>query len=353
MIIGRTPFRISFFGGGTDYPQWFRENKGAVLSTSIDKYCYISCRFLPPFFEHKTRLVYSKMELVKSIADLEHPAAKAVIQYLGIGEGLEIHHDGDLPARSGIGSSSSFTVGLLNALTQLLGQNLSKEELARQSIYIEQEIIKENVGSQDQTSAVFGGLNLIEFLPSQKEEFDDIIVKPIAVQENIQKLESNLMLFYLGTSRLSSEIAGHFLNSIKEKKDLLKEMYQMVFEAKKIIESQNWDDDFGKLLHKSWMLKRSISPYISLSTIDIFYERALSLGALGGKLLGAGGGGFFLLYARPEIQKKILQTFSPLILHVPFKFENQGTQIIYGSSTSTHQEKRDQHEPSFNEKQYH
>lgn len=349
MIIGRTPFRISFFGGGTDYPLWYREHRGAVLSTTIDKYCYISCRPLPPFFEHKSRLVYSKVELVKDVSEFQHPAAREVIEYLGIKEGLEIHHDGDLPARSGIGSSSSFTVGLLNTLCALQGKSLSKEELARQSIFIEQELIKENVGSQDQTSVAFGGLNLIEFSPPVSG-MDEIVVTPLNHLDNVPALESHLMLFYLGTSRISSEVAKHLLDSMPSHRHSLHTLYQMVWEGKSILENKNWDANaFGQLLHESWLIKRSLSPQISLEAIDSFYQTARKLGALGGKLLGAGGGGFFMLFAPPEKHAQI-RAGLPDVLSVPFAFEQMGAQIIFGAPGANKDEKD---VPSFNEEQYH
>ena len=227
MIITRTPFRISFFGGGTDYPKWYEEHGGVVLATTIDKYCYISCRYLPPFFEHKYRVVYSRIENVAHIDDIEHPAAKAVLQYMRCSRGLEIHHDGDLPARSGLGSSSSFTVGLLNALMALQGKYIASEDLARLAIHIEQDLIKENVGSQDQISAAFGGFNRIEFHRDGTFRVDPIILH----QDRLSEFQDHLMLFFTGFSRIASEIAKSKIDNIKARTVELKRMKEIAHEA--------------------------------------------------------------------------------------------------------------------------
>ncbi|HOK57137.1 MAG TPA: kinase [bacterium] len=323
MVITRTPFRISFFGGGTDYPSWYRYNKGAVLTTSIDKYCYITCRYLPPFFEHKHRIVYSIIETVKEIDEIKHPAVRGVLKYLNIDFGVEIHHDGDLPARTGLGSSSSFTVGLLNALYALLGKMKSKEELAKEAIYVEQKILKENVGCQDQIEVAFGGLNKITFLPD-----DSFIVEPLILPPGKKEdFEKHLLLYFTGISRYASEIASEQIKNIENKKYELKILHEMVEEGIKILVGNSEIKEFGKLLDEAWRFKRSLSDKVSNPFIDEIYEKAKKAGAIGGKLLGAGGGGFMLLFAPPELHQKIKEEIKGLF--VPFKFENQGSQIIF------------------------
>jgi len=324
MIISRTPFRISFFGGGTDYPAWYREHGGAVLATTIDKYCYISCRYLPPFFEHKHRIVYSIIENVKDVNDIRHPSVKATLQFMRIKNGLEIHHDGDLPARTGLGSSSSFTVGLLHALYTLKGALPTKLQLASEATHIEQNIIKENVGSQDQISAAFGGFNLIHF-----KHDDTFEVMPLTVKKKrIEQLQSHLMLYYTGLSRYASDIAKKKIENMRKKRHELSVMRQMVDEAVAILGSDTADiTEFGKLLHESWKLKRSLADEVSTFMVDAMYEAAIESGALGGKLLGAGGGGFMIIFARPEDQPRIKKRLNGLLL-VPFRFENSGSQIL-------------------------
>lgn len=323
MIISRTPLRISFFGGGTDYPDWYRENKGAVLATTINKYCYITCRYLPPFFEHKHRIVYSHIESVKKISDIKHPSVKTCLKFLKIKEGVEIHHDGDLPARTGLGSSSSFTVGLIHALYALKGIMPTKRQLAHDAIYIEQDLIKENVGSQDQVLAAFGGFNRIEFSGDHH-----ILVKHITIgQEKLEQLQSHLMLFFTGLSRTASDIASEQINNISKKKKQLRSMYQMVDEAINILNG-NKIRNFGKLLNESWELKKSLSHKISIPHIDDIYNIARKAGAIGGKLLGAGGGGFILFFVEPKRQQ-ILKKKLENLLYVPFRFEDLGTQIIF------------------------
>lgn len=322
MIISRTPFRISFFGGGTDYPAWYRNNKGSVISATIDKYCYITCRYLPPFFEHKHRIVYSLIENVKDIAEIKHPAVKAVLEYMKIKEGIEVHHDGDLPARTGLGSSSSFTVGLLNSLYALKDTMASKEKLAKESIYIEQQILKENVGSQDQIAVSFGGLNKITFYPD-----DTFTVEPVILPvERKKELQRHLLLYFTGFSRIASEIAAEQISSMDKKKYELRIIQQMVDEAVNILASGGDIKEFGKLLDETWKLKRELTNKISNEHIDNIYEKAKKLGVIGGKLLGAGGGGFMLFFAPPEIHNKIKEEIGGLF--VPFSFENYGSQII-------------------------
>jgi len=324
MIISRTPFRMSFFGGGTDYPVWYRENSGAVISTTIDKYCYISCRYLPPFFEHKYRVSYSRIDMVREIEKISHPAVKGVFKFMDIEEGVEIHHDGDLPARTGLGSSSSFTVGLIHSLYALKGKMVTKEQLAKDAIYVEQELIKENVGSQDQVATAYGGFNRIGFFHDHS-----IDVKPIIMaSEKQNELQNNLMLCFTGFSRYASDIAKEQLKIIQKKKKELSKMHQMVDEAISILNSDSTNiEEFGKLLHESWKLKRSLTNKISNSKVDKIYDIAYSSGASGGKLLGAGGGGFMIIFARPEIQQKLKEKLKDLLI-VPFQFETMGSQII-------------------------
>ncbi len=324
MVISRTPFRISFFGGGTDYPGWVKEHGGAVLATTINKYSYLTVRYLPPFFWHKYRIVYSKNEMCNTIDEIEHPAVREIIRFLKIRNGLEIHHDGDLPARSGLGSSSALTVGLLNALHALLGDMISKQQLAKESIHLEQEILKETVGYQDQTLAAYGGFNHITF-----QKNGNIIVKPITLStKRINELESHLMLFYTGIPRIASNVAKSYVNKIEKQKEQLSMMQDSVDEALSILTSKKDIKSFGELLNEFWKLKRSLSPQVSNSEIDEIYQKARRAGALGGKLIGAGGGGFLLLFVPPENQKKVRASLKKLI-HVPFKFEREGSQIIF------------------------
>lgn len=330
MLISRTPFRISFFGGGTDYPIWFEEKGGAVLATTINKYCYISCRYLPPFFEHKSRIIYSKMEYIYDASEIQHPSVRECLRFMNIDKGLEIHHDGDLPAKTGVGSSSSFTVGLLHALYALKGIMPTKRQLALEAIHIEQEVLKENVGSQDQVSASFGGLNLIEFRGD-----DHFQVKPVTINaQRLSLLQANLMLFYTGLSRVASEIAEEQIKKTPFKKKELHTMHEMVNTSLEILLSTSDIANFGRLLHENWQIKRSLSNKISTPLIDEIYATALREGALGGKVLGAGGGGFILIFAKPEVQPKIREKLKNL-LYVPFRFENLGSQIIFYSQNDS------------------
>lgn len=324
MIITRTPFRISFFGGGTDYPAWYLEHGGAVLATTIDKYCHISCRYLPPFFEHKHRIVYSHVENVKRIEDIKHPAVRAILDWKQCEQGLEIHHDGDLPARSGLGSSSSFTVGLLHALAALEGKYVTKDELARNAIHVEQKIIGENVGSQDQVSAAFGGFNRIEFKRNNSFEVSPIILPG----DRLRELQSHLMLCFTGFSRIASDIAKSKIENFTVRGTELKRMSDMVDEGIRVLyDLKSPINDFGRLLHESWMHKRAISDKVSTLEIDGIYDEAIAAGATGGKILGAGGGGFLLLFARPEFQAKVRERLKRLI-HVPFSFEDSGSRVV-------------------------
>lgn len=324
MIVTRTPFRISFFGGGTDYPDWYRANGGQVLATTIDKYCYITCRKLPPFFEHKHRIVYSLIERVSANDQIEHPAVRAIFNWANVLEGLEIHHDGDLPARSGLGSSSTFTVGLAHALHALRGQMVSQQQLAEEAIYIEQTLLKENVGSQDQISAAFGGLNRITFFAD-----DTFNVEPLLISHNRkQELNSHLLLFFTGFSRIADSIAKSQIKNFNIRQNELRSIGEMVNRGITILTSNTTSiEEFGRLLDEGWQIKRELSSQVTTPEIDNIYMRARAAGALGGKILGAGGGGFMLLFANPDAHEKIRKALGNLI-HVPFQFENSGSRVV-------------------------
>jgi len=324
MIVSRTPFRVSFFGGGTDYPTWFREHGGAVLATTFDKYCYISVRELPPFFEHKIRLVYSIVENVMHVGEINHPSARGVLEWLKFDRGLEVHHDGDLPARSGLGSSSAFTVGLLNAMRALDGRHMSKDDLAQQAIHVEQCVIREPVGSQDQISAAYGGFNHITFRQDGAFQVNPMILP----RPRLLELQEHLMLLFTGISRTASEVAQTKIANLGKRALELVQMQQMVNAAIEILSSPTTDiAEFGKLLHESWQLKRQLSEQVSNSTIDHLYATARQAGAIGGKLLGAGGGGFLLVFARPSDQPRIRESLRHLI-SVPLRFETGGSRIV-------------------------
>jgi D-glycero-alpha-D-manno-heptose-7-phosphate kinase len=324
MIISRTPFRISFFGGGTDYPAWYREHGGAVLATTIDKYCYLTCRYLPPFFEHRIRLVYSKIENVQQPDELAHPSARETLRFMKIRRGVEVHHDADLPARSGMGSSSAFTVGLLHALHAIKGKMPAREQLAREAIHVEQNLIREAVGSQDQILAAYGGFNFVTF--STDGHFH---VRPMILpQQRMRELAAHLMLFYTGIKRTASNIAATFVPTINDKRRHLLPMRGLVDEAVKLLNSNRPIAEFGKLMDENWQLKRELSNKVSNSQVEAIYNDAISAGALGGKLTGAGGGGFLLLFVPREKQPTVRAKLRHLI-HVPFRFEFFGSQIIF------------------------
>ena len=325
MIISRTPFRISFLGGGTDYPAFYEENGGAVLSTTINKYCYITCRYLPPFFDYRYRIRYSEREETQTISQIRHPSVRECLNFINLGRGIEIQHNGDLPAMSGLGSSSAFTVGLLNVLYALKGEMKTKRQLALEAIHIEQDIIRENVGSQDQTAVAFGGFNKIEFGGPQK-----IVVYPITIEKSkLDFLNGHLMLFFIGFPRNASEIAAEQIRKTPEKNRELRTMMELVDEAVSVLNGSNDRiTDFGRLLHETWQIKRSLTLQITNAVIDGIYQVAMEAGASGGKLLGAGGGGFLLFFVKPELQQKVRERLGKL-LNVPFSFENTGSQIIY------------------------
>ena len=324
MIISRTPFRISFFGGGTDYPKWYRKHGGSVLVTTIDKYCYITCRYLPPFFEHRIRIVYTKSENCQTIDEISHPAVREILRYLKMDRGVEIHHDADLPARSGMGSSSSFTVGLLQALYALKGYMPSKKQLASESIFIEQDILQETVGSQDQVSTAYGGFNQITFSSD-----GDFSVRPMVFpSQRIKDLNAHLMLFFTGIKRTASNVASSYVNTIDDRKEELHKINEFLDQGLSILNSNADIVEFGELLHESWKVKRSFSSMVSNSYVDNIYEEALRAGAVGGKIIGAGGGGFMLLFVPPSRQECVRSKLQKLI-HVPFTFESSGSQIIF------------------------
>ena len=332
MIISRTPFRVSFFGGGTDYPAWYHGEPGAVLSTTIDKYCYISCRVLPPFFSLRHRVVWSHIETVASVAEILHPAIREGLRFLGFDDtvGLEIQHQGDLPARTGMGSSSAFAVGLINALTALRCQMISKQDLARKAIELEQEHLKENVGCQDSVAAAHGGFNIIRFTRDSEIQVQPVTVSPTRLAE----LESRLLLVYTGTPRFASAIAADVVANMKNRGAHLRRMRSMVDEAVGILNGGDNLDEFGRLLHENWMLKRELSPSVSTETIDTVYQTAIEQGALGGKLLGAGGSGFMVFYVPPDRAAAVVRAL-PTCLHVPFRFEREGSTILYYSIDGT------------------
>ncbi|MEE9913620.1 MAG: kinase [Deltaproteobacteria bacterium] len=331
MIITRTPYRVSFFGGGTDYPGWYLKNGGQVLATTIDKYCYLTCRYLPPFFEHRIRIVYSKIENCFSVDEIQHPAVREGLRFLGIDRGVEIHYDGDLPSRSGIGSSSSFVVGLLHALHALQGHMIDRKRLANESIYLEQQVLRETVGSQDQVSAAHGGLNHIRFLPN-----GDISVTPMSIKRaRIGELNAHLMLFYTGIKRTSQQVAESYVKEIASREKPLNDFQRLVGEAIDVLNGSADIRFFGKLLHEAWLIKRRLSKSVTNKHLDELYTQARKAGAIGGKLLGAGGGGFLLLFAPPEAQAKIIRRFNKLI-YVPFQFESTGSQIIFYEPLDNH-----------------
>lgn len=324
MIISRTPFRVSLFGGGTDYAAWFREHGGAVLGAAIDKYCYLSVRPLPPFFAHKHRIVYSKIELVREIDEIVHPAVRGVLSEMKPTGGLEIHHDADLPARSGLGSSSSFTVGLINALYAAKGRMISKLDLSREATRIEQEVIRETVGCQDQIWASYGGFNRIDFNTDGTFSVAPLIVAP----ERRDELRRAMVLVFTGFSRISSEIAADQLGRLHDKRAQLKDMRQLVDEATALLHaSPSPVEPLGRLLHDSWMLKRELSPSITTAKIDEIYAAGRAAGAYGGKLLGAGGGGFFLFVSPPDRLAALRERLKGLVF-VPFGFDFGGSRIV-------------------------
>lgn len=324
MIITKTPFRMSFFGGGTDIEDYFKENGGAVLSTTFDKYCYVTVRHLPRFFDYKTHLTYSKMEYVNSYEEIQHPAIREAMKMLDMHE-LRLTYESDLPAKSGLGTSSSFAVGMLNAFYAIKGKYADKKKLADEAIYLERVLCNEAGGWQDQIAASFGGFNRINF---NLEGYD---VSPIIINpERKRQLNDNLLMFFTGFTRFSSDVQKANSNSdVKKKKGMLQQIYKLVDEAERVLVDKESDlDDFGRLLDKTWSLKKQTGSAVSTNGIDSLYEKGISAGALGGKLLGAGGGGYLVFYVQPEKQEEVRKVMKDL-LYIPFKFEDGGTRIVH------------------------
>lgn len=327
MIITKTPFRMSFFGGGTDIENYFRENNGAVLSTTFDKYCYVNVRHLPRFFNYSTELTYSKIERISNIEDIKHPLIKEAMKMLDIHE-LKLTYEADLPARSGLGTSSSFAVGMLNAFYALKNKYVDKKKLADEAIYLERILCNEVGGWQDQIAASFGGFNRINFGPDGYE-----VVPMIIAPERKKQLNSNLLMFFTGFTRFSSDIQkANALSSPGNKKEMLKEMYHLVNEAEKVITDKTKSiDDFGRLLDITWKLKKQTGSSVSTNGIDTLYKQGIQAGALGGKLLGAGGGGFLVFYVQPDKHEAVKKAMCNL-MYIPFEFENEGTRVIHYTS---------------------
>lgn len=323
MIISKTPYRISFFGGGTDYPQWFEKNSGKVISTTIDKHIYITCRDLPEYFDHRIRVVYSIDETVKNVNQIKHNVVREAIKIFKIKKGLEIHYDGDFPSKSGMASSSTFSVGLLNCLSSFEKIKLTKKQLYQKTLFLEQKILKENVGNQDQLAASYGGFNIINF---NKHGYK---IKKIQNKLFLNKLEKNLYLVYTGILRSADKIAKKYIHKLETKKNTLNKLMDHVDTAEKIITNGN-TDDFGYLLHETWQEKRSINSNISNIYIDKMYEKGIKSGALGGKLLGAGNGGFLLFYVPKKNKDKFLDNFKNKI-YQSVKFYDKGSTIIHNN----------------------
>ncbi len=325
MIITRTPLRISFFGGGTDLPAWYKTHGGAVISTTIDKYQYIICRKLMPYWEYKHTLRYgSGYEAVQEIDEIKHPSIRETMHFFNISYGLDMNYNTDVPARSGMGSSSAFTVGLVNALYGMAGRMPNKRQLAMDAIHIEQDLIGEAVGSQDQIAAAFGGLNYITF-----KEGGGFFVHPITISNSRKKeLEKHLVLVFSGFQRFATDIEQDKIRNLAKKKSSLQQISEITQEALDILAGKENLLEFGRLLNEAWNLKKSLSDSVTTGVIDQIYEKALASGAIGGKLLGAGGGGFLLFFCEPDKQEKLLEGLKEY-LHIPFCFEDNGSQVIY------------------------
>ena len=323
MIITKTPFRMSFFGGGTDMPAFFNEYGGAVISTTFDKFCYVNVRHMPPFHPYISELVHNRFERVNNIIDIEHPLIRECMRLHDIHE-IRLTYEGDLPARTGLGTNSTFAVGMLNAFCALKGKMMSKRQLAQEAIHVERDILKEHGGWQDQVAAAYGGLNRIDFKDG------DFEVHPIVIApERKKELDESLLLFYTGIQRFSSEIQADTFAKPVDKTQQLKDMLALVDEAEKILCDRNVSlNEFGKLLDTTWKLKRGTGAKVSNGSIDELYSQAMNAGALGGKLLGAGGGGFLLFYCEKEKQENLKKAMEKLMV-VPFNFENEGAHVLY------------------------
>ncbi len=324
MIITKTPFRMSFFGGGTDMESFFREYGGAVLSTTFDKYCYVTVRHLPRFFDWSTHLTYSNQEYVNDVEEIKHPAIRNAMKMLDMHE-IRLLYEADLPARSGLGTSSSFAVGMLNAFYALKGKYADKKKLADEAIWLERNLCQEAGGWQDQIAAAYGGMNRIEFNKDGTYDVRPIIIHP----DRKKQLNDNLLMFFTGFTRFSSDMQKANQTGYNEKVKQLQQMYALVDDAERVLEDKNSDlDDFGRLLDATWRLKRQTGGAITTNSIDALYEKGIAAGALGGKLLGAGGGGFLVFYVQPERIEAVMETMKDL-LYVPFRFEDGGTQVVH------------------------
>lgn len=322
MVITRTPFRMSFVGGGTDYQPFFEEYGGSVISTTFDKYCYVTVRHQPPFFDTKNLIVYTRMERTTNAAEIEHPLVRNAMQFLDM-QDLRVVYDSDLPSRSGLGSSSSFAVGLLNGFHALKGHYANKRKLAEEAIHVERTLCAESGGWQDQIIAAYGGLNRIDFWDHTFE------VRPIIISNERKKIfNDHLMMFFTGFSRVSSEVAREQVKAVKNKTAELREMLTLVDDGERILTGKGDITEFGKLLDYAWRIKRGLTNKISNDSIDLIYQKALSAGASGGKLMGAGGGGFFMFFVEPEKQRSVQKALQDF-LYVPLAFEDQGAQILY------------------------
>jgi D-glycero-alpha-D-manno-heptose-7-phosphate kinase len=323
MIITKTPYRISLFGGGTDHPAWYRENGGEVISFAIDKYCYLTTRVLPPFFSHKYRIAYSKVETTNTIAEIQHPAVRGALQKYCSDLSLEIHHDGDLPAQSGVGSSSAFAVGLIHSLSILQNKEISKEELANEAIYLEQIELNENVGSQDQIACAIGGLNYIKF-GGQKEW----VHEPLPINDlKKNEIESRVVLIYTGVHRSSSDVQANLLIDLNKKTKTMQRTIELARQCKKVILSDTNLDEIGEMLVESWSLKKAMNSFAITPALDDIWVKSQRAGALGGKVLGAGGGGFCMFWVREGGQQEFLKRFD-FGTHVPVQISNEGSTCI-------------------------
>ena len=327
MIITRTPYRLSLFGGGTDYNDWYEQHGGLIIGSSFNKYCWITLRKLPPFFDHKSRVVYSKIENVHDNLDIEHPGVRSCLSHLGVQDALEIHHDGDLPARSGIGSSSSFTVGFLNALHAYQQKMIGKKDLAELAIHVEQKVAKEKVGIQDQILVSFGGLQVVEMGPGNRFSVHPLILPP----EYKEQIESHIMLGFSGVQRFSSDAAEEQVNKIKNGANVtrLHEIHSIAREAYSLLQKNADLSKLGALFDSTWKIKRTLTANMTNDAIDSVYQRALKLGAYGGRLMGAGNGGFIMFFAPPERHAALRQELKEIKVWVPFEFEESGSQVIF------------------------
>lgn len=333
MIITMTPLRVSFLGGGTDYPEHFSQHGGATLATSINKFTYVTVSRLTEFFDYRIRVSYSKTELCKTVEEIQHPAVRACLQFMNIDGGVEISVVSDLPARTGLGSSSSFTVGLLHALHAFQGRIVSREQLAAEAVHVERNIIRERVGLQDQYACALGGWQHLQFTGETRVNASPLIVP----SDRLAQLENRLLMFYTGLQRTAHEVVQSQLQrtTAGEITPGLTQLGQLVAEGIDILNSSHLLEYFGRLLHKGWQLKREFSNAISNSFIDSAYDRARHAGATGGKLLGAGGGGFLLLYVEPQHQQSVRAALNGM-LEVQFNFEDQGSRVIFYKPEAHH-----------------